>query len=52
MKTRPPQARKKLPRASVGGLDGSIDRGGVSHRKKYVRDLITEEASKRFPHKA
>jgi hypothetical protein len=34
MKTRPPQARKKLPSASVGGREGRIEREGPSQRKK------------------
>ena len=34
IKTNPPQAKKKLPRASVGGREGSIDLGGPSQRKK------------------
>lgn len=52
MKTSPPQARKKLPRASVGGREGRSDRGGESHRKKYVRHLNTEKETSRFPHRA
>jgi len=52
MNTRPPHARKKLPKASVGGREGRIDRGGPSHRKKYVRHRRTEKATSRFPHKA
>jgi hypothetical protein len=31
---RPPHARKKLPRASVGGREGRIERGGLSQTKK------------------
>jgi len=34
MNTSPPQVRKKLPNASVGGREGSIDLGGPSQRKK------------------
>jgi hypothetical protein len=31
---RPPHARKKLPRASVGGREGRIEQGGPSQTKK------------------
>src|SRR5258708_35744822 len=48
--TKPPHAKKKLPRASVGGLEGSIDLGGPSHRKKYVKHLNIEKASNKLPH--
>jgi len=34
MNVKPPHARKKEARASVGGRDGRIERGGLSHRKK------------------
>lgn len=49
MKTSPPHARKKLPSASVGGREGRMERGGLSQRKKYVRQRKTEEATSRFP---
>jgi hypothetical protein len=48
--TKPPHARKKLPRASVGGLDGRIDLGAPSQRKKYVRHLSREKATNKLPH--
>lgn len=32
--TKPPHARKKLARASVGGREGRIERGGLSQTKK------------------
>jgi hypothetical protein len=48
--TSPPHARKKLPSASVGGLEGSIDLGGPSQRKKYVKHLNTEKATNKLPH--
>jgi hypothetical protein len=37
IKVRPPHARKKLARASVGGREGRIERGGLSQTKKYVK---------------
>ena len=49
IKTKPPHAKKKLPRASVGGREGRIDRGGPSHKKKYVKHRSTEKATSRFP---
>ena len=50
MKTSPPHARKKLPSASEGGLEGNMDLGGESQRKKYVRQRRAEKPTKRFPH--
>jgi hypothetical protein len=52
MKVRPPQARKKLARASVGGREGKTDRGGASQRKKYVRHRRTEKPRSMLPHRA
>lgn len=52
IKTKPPQVRKKLPSASVGGREGSIDFGGPSQRKKYVRQRRTANATSKFPHRA
>lgn len=34
MKVKPPAAKKKLARTSVGGREGSRECGGRSHRKK------------------
>jgi len=34
MNVSPPHARKKLPKASVGGLEGRIEREGPSQTKK------------------
>jgi hypothetical protein len=34
IKIRPPHARKKLARASEGGREGRIERGGLDHTKK------------------
>lgn len=50
MNNKPPHAKKKLPRASVGGREGSTDLGGPSQRKKYVRHLSTENPSRSQPH--
>lgn len=50
MNIKPPHARKKLPRASVGGREGKMDFGGLIHKKKYVRHLSTENPSKSHPH--
>lgn len=47
MKTRPPQVRKKLAKASVGGREGKMDRGGPSQRKKYVKHRRTAKALRR-----
>jgi len=52
MNTKPPQAKKKLPRASVGGREGRMDFGGLNHRKKYVKQRRTENATSRFPQRA
>jgi hypothetical protein len=49
MNTIPPQARKKLPRASVGGLEGRMLFGGPSQRKKYVKHRSTEKATSKLP---
>jgi hypothetical protein len=52
IKTKPPQARKKLPSASVGGREGSIDFGGPSQRKKYVKQRKTANATSKLPQRA
>jgi hypothetical protein len=52
MNVSPPHARKKLPKASVGGLEGRIEREGPSQTKKYVRHRKTENATRRYPQRA
>ena len=47
--SRPPHARKNDASASVGGLDGRIERGGPSQRKKYVMHLSIANAERRYP---
>lgn len=49
MNMRPPHAKKKLPRASVGGREGKTELGGPNHKKKYVKHLSTENPSRSHP---
>jgi hypothetical protein len=52
MNVSPPQARKKLPRASVGGREGRIEWGGPSQTKKYVNHRKIEKARRKYPQRA
>lgn len=52
MNVSPPQERKKPPKASVGGREGKIERGGPSQTKKYVKQRKTENATSRYPQRA
>lgn len=49
---RPPQAKKKLDTASVGGRDGSTECGGRNQRKKYVRHRSTAKPVRKNPQRA
>jgi hypothetical protein len=49
MNTNPPQAKKKLPNASVGGLDGEVACGGCNQTRKYVMNRKAEKPSRSPP---
>jgi len=49
MNASPPPVNKKLARASVGGLEGFVDLGGLSQMKKYVKHRARVYMASRLP---